>query len=140
MVHPGMHAVKRQAVKKLSLGQKCLGWRAGWPGSTVRCIVRQGALRPMCKDLLHPRFAEGPRAGHFTSVSGGSLQEMEGPLKGVRKINNGTVSENATKGLFSQSQAGLREAVRDGEAQERSSMGTMPGVGAEGSYGTQQDL
>lgn len=77
----------------------------------------------MSKNSLHPRFAKGPGASHFTSVSGGSLQEMEGLLKGVRKINNGTVSENVTKGLFSKSKAGLREARRDSEAQETSSTG-----------------
>lgn len=68
---------------------------------------------------------------------------MDGHSKGVRKINTGTVSENLTKGLFPKLKAGLREATRDGGAQETSNPGQrLPhqGQGQRAFTGTQQDL
>ena len=56
----------------LSLGQRGSGWRA-------RLAQVQGVTKPLFKNQLHPPpVAKRPWMSHFTSVSGESLQEMDG--------------------------------------------------------------
>lgn len=51
---------------------------------------------------------------------------MDGKLKKKKKkINNGIINENLTKGLFSKLGTGLRKATRDDEALGTSSTGQL---------------